>query len=177
MAFPSNTNAVPVEILEGDGPVVCEKKELIPDSAGAGRHRGGLGQRMVIRVREDDVADGTKVIASAKGGRFHHPVPGILGGHAAPKGAIIAKGETLQVSGKQVIMDAGDALELKLPGGGGYGDPLMRDYALIEDDLRNGLVTQAEAAKTCGVVVDANGWTINRAASDALRASRLWGNK
>ena len=174
LAFPSNTNAVPVEILEGDGPVICEKKELVVDSAGAGRHRGGFGQHMVIRIREDDIAPGTKVIASAKGGRFHHPVPGILGGQDAPKGAIIAKGETLQVSGKQVIMDAGDALELKLPGGGGYGDALTRDYALIEDDLRNGLISMDAAKHTYGAVTDGSGWKIDREASDALRAaSRL----
>lgn len=172
IAFPSNTNAAPVEILEGDGPVLCEKKELVPDSAGAGRFRGGFGQHMVIRVREDDIAEGTKVIASAKGGRFHHPVPGILGGAPAPKGGIIARGEALQVSGRQVIMDAGDTLELQLPGGGGYGDPLTRDYALIEEDLRNGLVSKAAAEQAYGVVTNPDGWQIDHAASDRLRTSR-----
>ncbi len=169
LAFPSNTNATPVEILEGDGPIVCEKKELVVDSAGAGQYRGGFGQHMVIRVREDDIAPGTKVIASAKGGRFHHPVPGILGGQDAPKGAIVANGETLQVSGRQVIMNPGETLELKVPGGGGYGDPYARDFRLIEDDLRNGLISPEGARRSYGVVTDASGWKIDVTASEGLR--------
>ena len=51
--------------------------------------RGGFGRHRVIRVRDDDIACGTPVIDGAKGGRFHHAVSGILGGHDAPKGAII----------------------------------------------------------------------------------------
>ena len=169
LAFPSNTNAAPVEILEGDGPIVCEKKELIVDSAGAGQYRGGFGQHMVIRVREDEIEPGTKVIVNAKGGRFHYMVPGILGGQDAAKGAIVANGETLQVSSKQVIMNSGESLELKLPGGGGYGDPYARDFRLIEEDLRNGLVSAEQAGRSYGVVTDSSGWKIDVAGSEALR--------
>jgi N-methylhydantoinase B len=169
LAFPSNTNATPVEILEGDGPIVCEKKELMVDSAGAGQYRGGFGQHMVIRVREDDIAPGTKVIANVKGGRFHHLVPGILGGQDAAKGAIVANGETMQVSSKQVVMNPGESLELKLPGGGGYGDPYAREFRLIEEDLRNGLISTEQARDAYGVVTNASGWEIDVAGSEALR--------
>ena len=172
LAFPSNTNATPVEILEGDGPVVCELKELRTDSAGAGRSRGGFGQRMVLRILDGDLAPAGQVIASAKGGRFHYPVPGILGGGDAPKGAIIANGETLQVSGKQLIMNPGDTLELVLPGGGGYGEPWTRDLALIAEDLRNGLISRTAAEQSYGAVIDDADGSIDIKRSTERRASR-----
>jgi N-methylhydantoinase B len=169
LAFPSNTNATPVEIIEGDGPVIYEKKELRQDSAGAGKYRGGFGQHVALRILEDDLAPGGHVIASAKGGRFHYPVPGILGGHDAPKGAIIANGEALQVSGKQLILSGGGEMELLIPGGGGYGDPFTRDLKLVEEDVRNGLISLEEARLSYGVIMDESGWNVDVNASERIR--------
>jgi N-methylhydantoinase B/oxoprolinase/acetone carboxylase alpha subunit len=172
LAFPSNTNAAPVEIVEGDAPIVYESKELTADSAGAGKYRGGFGQRVVIRVREDELPPGGHVIASAKGGRFHYPVPGVLGGHDAPKGAIVANGETFQVSGRQVILDASGRIELMIPGGGGYGDPLDRDVALVEEDVRSGLVSPGQALDLYGVAIEAGGWQVDVERTREIRAAR-----
>jgi len=173
LAFPSNTNATPVEILEGDGPIVVEKKELIRDSAGAGKYRGGFGQHIILRAREDGLEEGTNLIVNAKGGRFHYKVPGILGGLDAPKGAIIAHGDSLNVSTKQVTLEANETIELKLPGGGGYGDPLTRDLKLIEDDLHNGLISADEAKISYGAIVDSSGWKVDMTKSDILRSELI----
>ncbi|MCC6535746.1 MAG: hydantoinase B/oxoprolinase family protein [Burkholderiales bacterium] len=172
LAFPSNTNAAPVEVIEGDAPIVFEKKELRRDSAGPGKYRGGFGQHVVIRVRDDALPDGGHLTASAKGGRFHYSVPGVLGGHGAPKGAIIANGERFEVSGRQVILGPGSRMELLLPGGGGYGDPLERDLDLVRDDLRSGLVSPEQALSAYGVVTDASGVHIDVAATERTRAQR-----
>jgi N-methylhydantoinase B/oxoprolinase/acetone carboxylase alpha subunit len=172
LAFPSNTNAAPVEIVEGDAPIFFERKELRRDSAGAGRFRGGFGQHLVIRVRDDELPDDGHIIASAKGGRFHYPVPGVLGGHDAPKGAIVANGEPFHVSGRQVILGKGGRMELLLPGGGGYGDPLERDLGLVEEDLRNGLISTEHALSAYGVVTDASGWRIDVERTQEVRAER-----
>ena len=169
LAFPSNTNATPVEIIEGDGPLIYEKKELRRDSAGAGKYRGGLGQHVVIRVLDGDLAPAGPVIASAKGGRFHYPVPGILGGCDAPKGAIIANGQPLQISGKQLILNAGERIELLIPGGGGYGDPFARDLKLVEEDIRNGFISAEAARCVYGVIVDESGWNVDADASERNR--------
>jgi N-methylhydantoinase B/oxoprolinase/acetone carboxylase alpha subunit len=172
LAFPSNTNAAPLEVIEGDAPIVFEKKELRRDSAGAGKYRGGFGQHIVIRVRDDELPAGGHLIASAKGGRFHYPVPGVLGGHDAPKGAIIANGERFQVSGRQVILGPGSRMELLLPGGGGYGDPLDRDLELVQEDLRSGLISAEQALSAYGVATDESGWQIDVGVTQKIRAER-----
>jgi N-methylhydantoinase B len=172
LAFPSNTNAAPVEVIEGDAPIVFEKKELRRDSAGAGKYRGGFGQHIVIRVRDDELAEGGHLIASAKGGRFHYPVPGIVGGGDAPKGAIIANGEQFQVSGRQVILGPGGRMELLLPGGGGYGDALERDLELVQEDLRSGLVSPEQALIEYGVATDSSGSRIDTERTRETRSER-----
>ncbi|MDI6809180.1 MAG: hydantoinase B/oxoprolinase family protein [Candidatus Eisenbacteria bacterium] len=170
LAFPSNTVATPVEIVEGDAPVIYEKKELIQDSAGAGKYRGGFGQHVVVRVLDGDLAPASHVIASVKGGRLHYPVPGLLGGKDAPKGVINVDGETFQISGQQVILKPGSYVELLTPGGGGYGDPMDRDPALVEEDIRNGLVSTQAAKTDYGVVTDERGWKVDREATRKVRA-------
>lgn len=169
LAFPSNTVATPVEIVEGDAPVIYEIKELRPDSAGAGKYRGGFGQHVIIRILDGKLAPTGSVIASAKGGRFHYPVPGILGGHDAPKGVMIANGETFQISGRQVILEPGGYVELLTPGGGGYGDPFTRDPALVQEDIRNGLVSPETAKVSYGIVTDESGWNVDAKATEERR--------
>jgi len=177
LAFPSNTNAAPVEIIEGDAPIYFEKKELRPDSAGAGRYRGGYGQQMVVRVRDEELPEDSQLIASAKGGRFHYPVPGVLGGADAPRGAMIANGEAFEVSGKQVLLGSGGSMEMLLPGGGGYGDPLERDLALIQNDLRSGLLSPQRAREDYGVVMTDGEREIDAERTRICRAERQAGRK
>ena len=119
-AFPSGIRGVPAEVIESISPVVMHKRELRPDSEGAGRHRGGFGQEMELGVRGED--GGPSWTLSAMYDRTRFPAPGMLGGRDGAAGSVgTASGETLHPKRQQRI-PAGEHLVLKLPGGGGYGD-------------------------------------------------------
>lgn len=132
--FPSNIANLPVEVLESIAPVLYLEQRLIPDSAGVGTHRGGLGQRKTFRVEHP-------MMASLIIDRFRHPPPGVLGGGAGRRAeARFADGRPVTM--KSVLaLKAGDILTIESAGGGGYGDPGKRADELIRRDLEEGYVT------------------------------------
>ena len=135
-AFPSGVRNTPVEITETLAPVLYHRKEYRPDSGGAGRLRGGLGQ-----VIELGHAEGAPFAVFALFDRIAHPARGRHGGGPGAPGTIaLSGGRPLKGKGKQIV-PAGETLLLELPGGGGYGPPAERDPARAEADLRQGLVT------------------------------------
>ena len=141
-AFPSGVRTMPVEATENVAPVIFWRKELRPDSGGAGRFRGGLGQVMEIGTK-GDLAFAVNAIFD----RVAHPPKGRAGGQDGAPGAVRLKsGAVLRTKGYQVIPD-GDRLILELPGGGGYGDPAERDPAAVARDIRDGLVSPPAAAR------------------------------
>ena len=133
--FPSNIANLPVEVLESIAPVLYLEQRLIPDSAGVGMHRGGLGQRKSFRVE-------APMMASLVIDRFRHPPPGVLGGGEGRRaGARFADGRPVTM--KSVLaLRPGDVLTLESPGGGGYGDPAKRSDDLVRRDLEEGYVTR-----------------------------------
>ncbi len=140
-AFPSGVRNTPVEITETVAPVLYHRKEYRPDSGGAGRHRGGLGQ-----VIELGHAEGAPFAVFALFDRIENPARGRHGGEAGAPGRIaLSNGRLLKAKGKQIV-PADQTLILELPGGGGYGPPAERDPARREADRRQGLVA-AEADK------------------------------
>ncbi|QHE84687.1 hydantoinase B/oxoprolinase family protein [Hydrogenophaga sp. BPS33] len=171
LAFPSNTVPTPVEVQEADGPVIFECKELTPNSAGAGEFRGGFGQHIAMKIAEGARSPQGSVIVSAKGGRLHYAVPGVRGGLDAPLGRVAVNGEPFTVSGRQVVLGPGDRLELHLPGGGGFGNPLRRDPESVASDVSSGLVSIEQARNVYGVVFSRLG--LDRAETEKLRADRM----
>jgi N-methylhydantoinase B len=144
-AFPSGVRTMPVEATESIAPIVIWRKELRPGSGGAGRSRGGLGQIMEIAGRDD-----LEFACNAIFDRVANPPRGRDGGgHGAPGRVTLKSGTTLRTKGFQIIPD-GERLILELPGGGGMGDPKTRDRAAVAADLRNGLITLAQARDTYG---------------------------
>jgi len=140
-AFPSGVRTMPVEATENVAPVVFWRKELRPDSGGAGRTRGGTGQVMEIATKGD-----LEFAVNATFDRVGHAPKGREGGADGAPGAVRLKsGARLRTKGFQTIPD-GDRLILELPGGGGMGDPASRDPALVARDVRDGLVS-AEVAR------------------------------
>ncbi len=144
LSFPSNCKVTPIEMYELAVPVLTECKELIADSSGAGQYRGGLGQRGVLRNVSDQPM---QVYLSTE--RVKHPCFGVVGGSAGTPGAVRRNGEAVFPKGK-LTLQPGDRLELELPGGGGWGNPLARPRELVESDLRQGLVTPAHARAMYG---------------------------
>ncbi|SEM84930.1 N-methylhydantoinase B [Loktanella fryxellensis] len=137
-AFPSGVMTMPVEATEHAGPVIIWRKELRPDSGGAGQFRGGLGQVMEVGTRP-----GYEAHFSAMFDRVDHPARGRHGG--APGAATtvaLDDGTPLRGKGRQAI-PPGARVMLAFPGGGGYGDPALRDPAAVAHDLAQGYVTAA----------------------------------
>ena len=148
-AFPSGVRTMSVEVSENVAPVIFWRKELRPGSGGAGRSRGGLGQIMEIGGRDD-----LSFACNASFDRIANPPRGRDGGHDGAPGYVgLLSGGVLRTKGFQTIPD-GDRLVLKLPGGGGLGDPRLRDPAAVARDLRDGLVTPEEARQVYGATVE-----------------------
>ncbi|MBI5441380.1 MAG: hydantoinase B/oxoprolinase family protein [Deltaproteobacteria bacterium] len=166
--FPQNCSNEPVEIMENEAPLLVRKKELICDSGGAGRFRGGLGQELVFEVPSEDFGPDGNVCTTLIAGRFHLPAKGILGGRQGERGAFLLNGEA-QDWGVQVFSKPGDVMTFRHPGGGGYGDPWERPWDLVEDDVRNGYVSVGGARRDYGVVVDPRTLRVDAPATEALR--------
>ncbi|MXZ80222.1 MAG: hydantoinase B/oxoprolinase family protein [Gammaproteobacteria bacterium] len=136
-AFPSGVQTMPIEATEHTGPVVIWRKELRPDSGGAGRYRGGLGQ-----VVEIAPMDGYEFDFSAMFDRVSSPARGRDGGGAgAPGRVLLDDGTEFRPKGWQHV-PAGRRLILHLPGGGGYGDPGERSPEAVASDVVGGYVTR-----------------------------------
>jgi N-methylhydantoinase B len=149
-AFPTNLRTVPVEIIEATAPLLVWRRELRPDSAGAGEFRGGYGQTVEIGH-----AQGEAFLVSAMFDRVQHPARGRNGGEGGAPGRVsLASGAPLAAKGVQTV-PAGDRLRLELPGGAGLGDPRRRDRARVEQELRSGLVSAETARDVYGLAAGA----------------------
>jgi N-methylhydantoinase B len=147
-AFPSGIRGVPAEVIESISPVVMHRRELRPGSEGPGRHRGGFGQEMEIGVRGD-----SGWTLSAMYDRTRFPAQGMRGGFPGGEGsARTASGEALHPKRQQRIPGGGRVV-LRLPGGGGHGDPFEREPAKVTRDVEDGLVSVERARDVYGVVL------------------------
>jgi N-methylhydantoinase B len=141
-AFPSGVGTIPVEVTETQCPLWFKRKEFLIDSGGAGEWRGGLSQAIEIANREK----APFTISAATFDRIHNAAQGREGGKPGRKGlARLGSGKPLPDKGIHVV-PSGDSLVVELPGAGGFGDPKKRSRAMIEADLRAGLVS-LEAAR------------------------------
>ena len=150
-AFPSGVMTMPVEATEHSGPVIIWRKELRPDSGGAGKHRGGLGQFMEVGATEGHEFD-----FSAMFDRVDHPAQGRQGGHSgAPTQVRRASADSDEIlpmrgKGKQFVAH-GERVLLEFPGGGGYGDVGERDRQLVRRDLARGYISAETASEIYGL--------------------------
>ena len=145
-AFPSGVRSTPVEINETIAPIIIWRKEYLADSGGAGRYRGGTGQVMEIAH-----AEGAPFAISPMFDRIKHPARGRNEGLSGGAGRIYLKsGRELRGKGRQTI-PAGDVVILEMPGGGGYGDPSLRDPSQVKTDVLNELVSPQAAERDYGM--------------------------
>jgi N-methylhydantoinase B len=147
--FPSNGRATSVETTERLVPVVFECRELIPDSAGAGRYRGGLGARWTIRNRGSD-----PLVYSGQVGRLRHPALGILGGDAGSPNRLFVNGEPEERGWGRWELAPGDAYTKEVSGGGGLGSPLLREQEAVLEDVLEGFVSADRARDVYGIVIE-----------------------
>ena len=170
--FPANGANTPVEILESDTPLIVEKRELIPDSGGPGRTKGGLGRRMVLRIPDDEYAPLPPVSLAMQSGRYRHPPEGLFGGKHGLKATFLVNWKEGNPYGL-THLKPGDVVMIDAPGGGGYGNPLERDPELVEKDVVDGYVSLEAAADQYGVVIDPETLRVNVGATREKRATML----
>lgn len=145
-AFPSGVMTMPVEATEHVGPVIIWRKELRPDSGGAGQRRGGLGQYMEVGAREGHEFD-----IQAMFDRVHHPARGRRGG-AQGGATTIAQDDGTQMNGKgKQFVPHGRKVMMAFPGGAGYGAVADRDPKLVKRDLARGYISEETAARDYGL--------------------------
>ncbi|MDP6573193.1 MAG: hydantoinase B/oxoprolinase family protein [Rhodospirillales bacterium] len=166
------SKTTPIEIIEQRYPVLIEEYALHEGSGGAGEKRGGFGVRYRVKLRRG------KARASFVMDHGRYGPQGALGGGDGGVNRVLVKrgGETYippHLSKDQDIHIAeGDTVSVCTPGGGGFGDPLERDPALVEADVGRGYYTVDEVADLFAVVIDAATLTLDAAATEARRAAR-----
>lgn len=147
-AFPSGVMTMPVEATEHVGPVIIWRKELRPDSGGAGQYRGGLGQYMEVGARTGHEFD-----IQAMFDRIEHPARGRRGGSEGAATTIMRDdGVPMKGKGKQFVPH-GCKVMMAFPGGAGYGSVSDRDLTLVRRDLARGYISERTAAKDYGLTM------------------------
>ena len=150
-AYPSGVWGSQVEITESIVPVHIRRRELIADSGGSGKFRGGLGQIIELESSEQQ-----PILLFTSLERMKYPARGRSGGGDGRVGiAQLASGKILAGKGEQVI-PKDDCLIFETPGGAGYGEPMARDVEAVRNDVIAGLISHEAAQSLYGVVVDAN---------------------
>ena len=142
--FPANTQITAVEMIEASSPLVFECRELIPDSGGPGRYRGGLGQKVSFRTLADSVS------ASIHVERLQNPPKGMFSGGAGSCTRVLVGDHELLDPSKTITLTRGEFLTVESSGGGGYGNPRERDAEAVLQDVVNGYVTEDAAKRLYG---------------------------
>jgi N-methylhydantoinase B len=164
-----DTHNSPNEQAEAKFPLVIEGYRLVPDSGGAGRHRGGLGVERTVRAR-------TPITMNTQIERAHCRPWGLAGGREGTGNSValrIGGAWKTDFPNAKVLVTAlktGDAFYLRSGGGGGYGSPLERPVEDVREDVRQGYVSIEAAAELYGVVLDPTTLAIDATATERRRA-------
>jgi len=166
--FPANGANTPIEIFESDTPLLVERRELIPDSGGPGRMKGGLGQREVFKVPDDEYAPLPPVHLGIQAGRHLLPPEGLFGGKPGARARFLINGLPGNPFGLTQLKP-GDVVIIDAAGGGGYGNPLERDIEMVQKDVVEGYVSIEKAKEDYGVIVDPKTLRVDVEATKRLR--------
>jgi N-methylhydantoinase B len=166
-----NVMNTPVEALETEFPIRIDRYELVPDSAGAGKYRGGLGSLREWHVLSEEM------LFNLRTDRFKFSSPGALGATPAQPGAAVlnpGKPQERPLHSKTAALrlQADDVISWKLAGGGGWGDPHERDPERVRQDVVCGYITLAAAERDYGVALDPRTHELDLAQTARLRAAK-----
>jgi N-methylhydantoinase B/oxoprolinase/acetone carboxylase alpha subunit len=178
----SNCRNTPIEVFEGRYPFRTLEYRLQPDSGGPGEHRGGLSTTRTLEVTADEIT------LSCLFDRSKIPGWGLFGGHDGGLSQLRVKRKdddefrsfvdayhTISPSKfTNVLLKRGDIVRYVTPGGGGYGDPFLRDPEAVLEDVRNGWVSRESARDDYGVVIHDGGYepVLDLNATSELRLAR-----
>ena len=164
----ANLSNQPIELVEADFPLEVVRYELVPDSGGPGRFRGGLAFLREFRVLAE------RAVLNIRSDRRYHPPYGLFGGAAggASDNLLVRDGETRHLPGMpmaSIPVRREDVYRHVSAGGGGYASPLERDAAAVLEDVLDGKVTVTAARDAYGVVCTGSPPEVDEAATGALR--------
>ncbi|MFZ4808878.1 MAG: hydantoinase B/oxoprolinase family protein [Hyphomicrobiaceae bacterium] len=163
-----NLSNAPVEVMEAEHPVRIEEYAFVPDSCGAGQWRGGVGIRRSYRILAPEA------LMQMRTDRVVFRPYGLSGGgQGGPsRNSLVEDGVTRALPGK-ITMGVREGMLIihDQAGGGGFGDPFIRNPELVAEDVRDGKITPEFAVREHGVVCDADG-NIDHAGTRRLRAAR-----
>jgi N-methylhydantoinase B len=144
-----NAANLPIEVHEANNPVLFHHFELIPDSGGPGKHRGGCGIRKDVEI----LCAGATV--SLLGDRHRFAPYGLFGGECGQRGEtlLLRDGKTIELGSKERrALERYDVVSIRLAGAGGYGAAQQRDPALVRRDIVRGLVSSEAARASYGFI-------------------------
>lgn len=166
------SKTTPIEVMEQYYPVLFEEYSLHEGSGGAGKRRGGFGVNYRIRLRRGTARASMVMDHGRTGPR------GALGGEDGGTNKVtitraghdytpphLSKDQNIEIS-------PGDVVAVSTPGGGGFGDPLERDPALVLADVQRGYYTADQVRARFGVVLTGTPPLVDGAATAALRKAR-----
>jgi N-methylhydantoinase B len=166
----ANCLDVPIEALELEYPLRVERYELLPDSGGPGRHRGGLGLRREVRY-----LSGEGYFTNRSDGQRFPPVGVLGGGTGAPSRHRITRGDGTAVALPSKVTNltigAGDLVSLETAGGGGWGAPATRDPEAVLRDVLDGKVSPTVARDVYRVAIDVAAGRVDAATTARLRGA------
>ncbi|MEE2709412.1 MAG: hydantoinase B/oxoprolinase family protein [Gemmatimonadota bacterium] len=161
-----NTENAPVEETEISYPVLITRYELIENSEGGGRHRGGLG------LRRDYLFSDPEVSFTILADRNRWGPWGLFDGLPGRKASYVLNpdGEAMELESKVTLeLKPGDVVSYRTCGGGGYGPPGERDPQQVLRDVREGKVSLERARTVYRVAIDADAWVVDEEKTEQLR--------
>lgn len=141
----TNTSNLPVEALETEYPLVLERYELVNESGGAGKFRGGMGLYRQVRIEDHECR------TYIHGSRFRAGPWGLFGGKEGGRARFdFSNGVEFPSKARAVIRD-GQRVYITTPGAGGYGDPKARDREMVHRDLAEARISAKTARDVYGL--------------------------
>ncbi len=161
----------PVEVLENKAPMLIDEYRFRPDSGGAGQHRGGVGVVRAYRF----LAPTDAIVINYKTKTRPWAV---AGGNEGEKNTVIVhrgSDQEREVGVSYNNFDTGGTIVNLTGGGGGWGNPLQRAVASVAEDVRQGFVSAEAARRDYGVVIDAESFEVDEAATAEARGAAVPG--
>jgi N-methylhydantoinase B len=163
-----NTENAPVEETEANYPVRILRYELVPDSEGAGRYRGGLGLRRDYQFPGEATFT---VLADRDKAGPHGLFDGLPGSVSRYTLSNAVAGRDRELGSKTTVqLKPGDIISYVTSGGGGFGPPDERDPSLVVRDVRDGKVSLERARSVYRTVVNTATWTVDAQGTARLRS-------
>lgn len=166
----TNTRNTPTEVIEQSYPLLVKKYSFVENGGGYGKFRGGMG------ITREVVAETDNIVVTITSERQRTRPWGLFGGKEGAASACIhitAAGEEIALPPKVTMtVNAGDTVIIRTPGGGGYMDPLEREPALVQQDVRYGYVTVEEARREYGVALHPDTLEVDAEQTAVLRQGR-----